>query len=53
MPRDAGVYHMDVKPDNVLVKDGVVKLADFGAAIVLPSSSDSLSAMRMKNESIL
>ena len=28
----AGVFHLDVKPDNLLVVDGVVKVADFGCA---------------------
>lgn len=28
-----GVYHLDVKPDNVLLKDGIAKLADLGASL--------------------
>ena len=29
---DEGYIHRDVKPPNVLVKDGVFKIADFGFA---------------------
>lgn len=28
-----GIYHLDIKPDNILLKDGVAKLADLGAAV--------------------
>lgn len=28
-----GIHHLDVKPDNILMKDGVPKLADFGMAL--------------------
>lgn len=28
-----GVYHTDVKPDNILMKDGVAKLSDLGASV--------------------
>ena len=31
----AGVAHLDVKPDNMLHKDGVYKLADFGRAAMV------------------
>lgn len=24
------IYHRDIKPDNILIKDGKLKLADFG-----------------------
>lgn len=33
---DAGIVHLDVKPENVLFVQGRLKLADFGAAVVLP-----------------
>jgi len=30
--KDNGVEHRDIKPDNLMVKDGVIKLIDFGWA---------------------
>ena len=33
-----GVYHLDLKPENVLMKGGVPKVADFGTADVTGSS---------------
>lgn len=27
---DHCIYHRDIKPDNILIKDGKLKLADFG-----------------------
>ncbi|KAK7396865.1 hypothetical protein VNO78_18027 [Psophocarpus tetragonolobus] len=33
-----GIAHLDVKPDNIYVKNGVYKLGDFGCATLLDSS---------------
>lgn len=33
-----GVAHLDVKPDNIYVKNGVYKLGDFGCATLLDKS---------------
>ncbi|ESW35080.1 hypothetical protein PHAVU_001G204900 [Phaseolus vulgaris] len=33
-----GMAHLDVKPDNIYVKNGVYKLGDFGCATLLDSS---------------
>ncbi|CAH9133927.1 unnamed protein product [Cuscuta epithymum] len=35
---ERGVAHLDVKPDNIYVKNGVYKLGDFGCATLLDSS---------------
>ena len=29
-----GVYHLDIKPENILLRDGVAKMADFGTAVI-------------------
>ncbi|KAL3649114.1 Mitosis inhibitor protein kinase wee1 [Castilleja foliolosa] len=33
-----GIAHLDVKPDNIYVKDGVYKLGDFGCATLIDKS---------------
>ncbi|MCL7033577.1 hypothetical protein MKW94_000439 [Papaver nudicaule] len=35
---ERGIAHLDVKPDNIYVKDGVYKLGDFGCATLLDKS---------------
>ncbi|XVF32735.1 hypothetical protein REPUB_Repub17cG0108800 [Reevesia pubescens] len=35
---DRGIAHLDVKPDNIYVKNGVYKLGDFGCATLLNKS---------------
>lgn len=35
---DKGIAHLDLKPDNIYVKNGVYKLGDFGCATLTDSS---------------
>lgn len=35
---EKGIAHLDVKPDNIYVKNGIYKLGDFGCATLLDSS---------------
>ena len=35
---EKGIAHLDVKPDNIYVKNGVYKLGDFGCATLLDRS---------------
>lgn len=35
---ERGIAHLDVKPDNIYVKNGVYKLGDFGCATLLDRS---------------
>ena len=35
---ERGIAHLDVKPDNIYVKNGVYKLGDFGCATLLNKS---------------
>nr|KYP71335.1 Wee1-like protein kinase [Cajanus cajan] len=35
---EKGIAHLDVKPDNIYVKNGVYKLGDFGCATLIDSS---------------
>eukprot|EP01022_Parablepharisma_sp_SALTPOND_P019157 TRINITY_DN323_c0_g1_i4.p2 TRINITY_DN323_c0_g1~~TRINITY_DN323_c0_g1_i4.p2 ORF type:complete len:456 (+),score=36.68 TRINITY_DN323_c0_g1_i4:170-1369(+) len=32
-----GIFHSDLKPDNIVVKDGKIKIIDFGVSISFPS----------------
>lgn len=35
---EKGIAHLDVKPDNIYIKDGVYKLGDFGCVTLLDKS---------------
>lgn len=36
---DANLIHRDIKPDNILINDGVFKIADFGLSKRIQSPS--------------
>lgn len=38
---DAGLLHLDIKPENILVADGKAKLSDFGLGRFGPMASDA------------
>lgn len=45
--QENGFYHCDIKPENVLIKDGQVKLADFGLSgykSIRPDSCNSFTS---------
>jgi serine/threonine protein kinase len=37
---DKNIYHRDIKPGNILMKDGKPKIADFGISKILNSSEN-------------
>ncbi len=37
--------HRDLKPDNILIHDGILKLADFGFCKPLESEEDTTKTM--------
>jgi serine/threonine protein kinase len=43
-----GIMHRDLKPNNVLIIDGHIKLADFGYSILVPDTVSSLSYSTVK-----
>lgn len=39
------IVHRDMKPQNILIKDGTVKIADFGLCHILQEPKEYMSAM--------
>ena len=42
-----GVFHLDLKPDNILMKDGVAKITDFGAAHIGQEETSKQAGTRL------
>ena len=42
---DKSLIHRDIKPDNILIKDNIVKIADFGFAKEIDSSQIVLNTI--------
>ncbi len=42
----AGMLHRDLKPGNIVILDGVPKIADFGSVVALESGTNDVAASR-------
>ena len=44
--REKKIAHRDLKPQNILIKDGIIKLCDFGFAKQLSASTQFMNSIR-------
>lgn len=40
------IAHRDLKPQNILIKDGIIKLCDFGFAKKISASTQFMTSLR-------